>query len=75
LLNATRDELQRELATLGSTLDRESRARQRQGFVLAALHRKLLTQIHHGPALAETGAEVPPWTRLWTAWRTAVRVA
>jgi phytoene synthase len=75
LLNATRDDLQRELAALGSPLDRESRARQRQGLVLAALHRKLLTQIHHGPALARTRAEVPPWTRLWTAWRTAVRVA
>lgn len=75
LLHTTRDELQRELAAVGSPLDRESRTRQRQGLVLAALHRKLLKQIRHGPALARTRAEVPPWTRLWTAWRTAVRAA
>ena len=75
LLRTTRDELQRELAAVGALLDRDSRALQRQGLVLAALHRKLLTQIHHGPALARTRAEVPAWTRLWTAWRTAVRAA
>jgi phytoene synthase len=74
-LDATRDELQQELANLGGLLDRASRARQRQGLVLAALHRKLLTRIHHGPALARTRAEIPPWTRLWTAWRTALRAA
>jgi phytoene synthase len=74
-LDATRDELQQELANLGGLLDRASRARQRQGLVLAALHRKLLTRIHHGPALARTRAEIPPWTRLWTAWHTALRAA
>lgn len=75
LLRATRDELQRELATVGELLDGEARTCQRQGLVLAALHRKLLAQIRHGPALAPTRAEVPPWTRLWTAWRTALRAA
>ncbi|HXW10605.1 MAG TPA: squalene/phytoene synthase family protein [Steroidobacteraceae bacterium] len=74
-LDATRGELQQELANVGNLLDRPSRARQRQGLVLAALHRKLLTRIHHGPALARTRAEVPPWIRLWTAWRTALRAA
>jgi phytoene synthase len=74
-LDATRDELQQELANVGNLLDRPSRARQRQGLVLAALHRKLLTRIHHGPALARTRAELPPLTRLWTAWRTALRAA
>ena len=62
-LDATRDELQQELADVAGLLDRESRARQRQGLVLAALYRQLLTRIHHGPALARIRAEVPPWTR------------
>ena len=75
LLRATRDELLQEFATLATSLDRAARTRQRHGLVLAALHRRLLGQIHHGPALAQTRAEVPPWSRLWTAWRAAVRAA
>jgi phytoene synthase len=75
LLQSTRDELQHEFASLGASLDRAARARQRHGLVLAALHGKLLARIHHGPELERTRAEVPPWTRLWTAWRTALRVA
>ena len=74
-LDSTRSQLQQELADLGQSLDRAARKRQRQGLVLAALHRQLLTRIQHGPALARTRAEVPPWTRLWTAWRTALRAA
>lgn len=74
-LEATRAELQQELASLVDLLDRDARARQRQGLVLAALHRQLLAQIRHGAELARTRAEVPPWTRLWTAWRTALRAA
>ena len=75
LLHATRDELQKELAAVGTLLDPTARTRQRQGLVLAALHRKLLAQIHHGLSLESSRAEVPPWTRLWTAWRTALRAA
>lgn len=75
LLQSMRDDLQHELAGLDTGLDRAARARQRQGLVLAALHRKLLARIHHGHELERTRAEVPPWTRLWTAWRTALRAA
>jgi phytoene synthase len=75
LLRITRDDLQHELASLDAALDRAERARQRQGLVLAALHGKLLARIRHGHELERTRAEVPPWTRLWTAWRTALSAA
>jgi hypothetical protein len=41
--------------------------------VLAALHARLIERIDHRGELARTRAELPPWTKLWTAWRTAVR--
>lgn len=75
LLGAMRHELRQEFRELADALDSASRARQRQGLVLAALHGKLLEQIGHGAELARTRAEVPGWTKLWTAWRTAVKAA
>jgi hypothetical protein len=43
--------------------------------VLAALHERLLEQIDHRREIARSRVEVPHWSRLWTAWRTAVRYA
>jgi phytoene synthase len=64
-----------ELRALPSLLTREERSVQRQGLVLAALHARLLDRIDHRTEVARTRTEVPAWTRLWTAWRTAVRHA
>jgi hypothetical protein len=75
LLEAMRDALDRELAALPVRLNATERTSQRQGLVLAALYRKLLERIDHRTQLARTRAEVRPWTKLWTAWRTAVRAA
>lgn len=75
VLAAMRHELRQEFRRLADVLDRPSRARQRQGLVLAALHDRLLEQVDHGGELARTRAEVPGWTKLWTSWRTALRCA
>lgn len=73
LLERRRAELREELLAIGGTLDRGERADQRQGLVLAALHARLLERIDQRTAVAQTRAELPPWSRLWTAWRTALR--
>ena len=75
LLAARKARLGNELQAVGHLLDRAGRSAQRQGLVLAALHARLLERIDHSEGLARTRAEVPPWTRFWTAWRTAVRHA
>jgi 15-cis-phytoene synthase len=75
LLEATRQALQHEFQDLARGLDRASRTRQRHGIVLAALHGRLLQQIEHGRELARRRAEVPGWTKLWTAWRAALKAA
>jgi phytoene synthase len=75
LLRDLRDKLRREVTELPGALDRNERSQQRQGLVLAALHARLLDQVAHDRELARAQAVVPPWTRLWTAWRTAVRSA
>jgi phytoene synthase len=72
-LHRWRDELRNRLLALPGLLTRPERAAQRQGLVLAALYLKLLDNIRHEGELARTRAEVPDWTRLWTAWRTALR--
>jgi hypothetical protein len=72
-LDRWRDELDSELARLPGVLSPGERAIQSHGRVLAALHRKLLARIDHRRELARAPAEVPPLTRMWTAWRTAVR--
>lgn len=76
LLEAMRLAMRKELQELPALLtSAEQRAAQRQGLVLAALHAKLLERIDHRQELARTRAELAPWTKLWTAWRTAVRHA
>jgi phytoene synthase len=75
LLESTRQSLQHEATALPHVLERPERATQRQGLVLAALLRRLLQRIDHRTELARTRADVSPWTKLWTAWRTAVRAA
>lgn len=75
LLAARKARLGAELQALPRALDRAERNVQRQGLVLAALHAKLLYRVDHSAGIARSRAEVPPWTRFWTAWRTAVRHA
>ena len=75
LIDRLRRDLDVELAALPQLLQAAERAAQRQGLVLATLYRRLLHAIDHRGGLARTPAEVPAWTRLWTAWRTAVRHA
>lgn len=72
-LDRWRVELDTELTRLPEALSPSERAIQVHGRVLAALHRRLLARIDHRSELARTPAEVPPWTKMWTAWRTAVR--
>ncbi len=66
-----RGKVRAELDALPSVLaDPEQRSAQRHGLVLAALHARRL----EGDAAAITGrAEPAPLTRLWTAWRAAIR--
>jgi hypothetical protein len=76
LFEAKRVALQAELQKLPALLTSvEQRAAQRHGLVLAALHAKLVERIDHRKELAKTRAELASWTKLWTAWRTAVRHA
>lgn len=53
--------------------EREQRSAQRPGLVLGALHEKLLAQTARATPESMARAELGPVTRLWTAWRTAVR--
>jgi phytoene synthase len=73
LLEADKSALQARLAALPARLDRTERATQRQGLVLAALHQRLLAHVDHRTSVATFRAEVPPWSKMWTAWRTAIR--
>lgn len=73
LLDERKGRVASELRTLPDLLARDERPVQRQGLVLAVLHEKLLNCIDHRAGIARTRAEVPAWTRSWTAWRTAVR--
>jgi 15-cis-phytoene synthase len=75
LLEAQRLALRDELQQLPALLNAAQRRTQRHGLVLAALYAQLLQRIDHRRELARTRAEVAPWTKLWTAWRTAVRHA
>jgi phytoene synthase len=68
-----REQLVQQLGALQDCLSAEHRSAQRHGLVLAALYRELARRIVHRGELARTRVEVRPWTRLWTAWRTAVR--
>jgi phytoene/squalene synthetase len=75
LLAARKTRIADELSALSSLLTREEQSAQRQGLVLARLHERLLDRIDHRAGIARTRAEVPAWSRFWTAWRTAVRHA
>jgi phytoene synthase len=75
LLQQRKERVAEDLRALPSLLAREERSAQRQGLVLAQLHAKLLDRIDHRTEVARLRAEVPAWSRFWTAWRTAVRYA
>jgi phytoene synthase len=75
VLRREQERLQRQLASLESLLNRDERHTQRQGLVLAALHSRLLDRSDTTRGATRTRAEVSPWSKLWTAWRTAVRHA
>ena len=74
-IEAWRLAVRSQLLELPGLLDVTECPAQRQGLVLAALHVRLLERLDHRRGLARVRAQVPPWTRLWTAWRTAVRYA
>lgn len=75
VLQREKERLQRQLDSLETALNRDERSAQRQGLVLAALHARLLERIDTTLGAPRTRAEVSPWSKLWTAWRTAVRHA
>jgi phytoene synthase len=75
VLQREKERLQRQLDSLETALNRDERSAQRQGLVLAALHARLLDRIDTTRGAPRTRAEVSPWSKLWTAWRTAVRHA
>ena len=75
VLQREKERLQRQLASLETVLHRDERRAQRQGLVLAALHARLLDRIDTTRGVTRARAEVPSWSKLWTAWRTAVRHA
>lgn len=75
LLEQRRTRIAADLRALPSLLAREERPAQRQGLVLSQLHARLLDRIDHRTEVARVRAEVPAWSRFWTAWRTAVRYA
>ncbi|RPI14827.1 MAG: hypothetical protein EHM60_05775 [Lysobacterales bacterium] len=55
--------------------DPAQRNAQRHGLVLAALHERWLGHVARAPAANVRHPELGPVTRLWTAWRTALRHA
>ena len=66
--------LRRELESLPDILGEPSlRSAQRHGLVLAALHARWLDILPAPAATADRRTELGPLTRLWTAWRTALR--
>lgn len=63
-----------ELVALPRLLDDPvQRGEQRHGLVLAALHARWLEPRLRSPGAAGSRTELAPLTRLWTAWRTALR--
>jgi phytoene/squalene synthetase len=75
LLDQRKARISAELRSIQSLLARDERSTQRQGLVLGELHEKLLERIDHRAEVARTRAEVPAWSRFWTAWRSAIRHA
>jgi 15-cis-phytoene synthase len=72
LLVGWQTRLAREIEALPALLDARQRSRQAHGIVLAALHRRLLARIRLDGSGLTVRADLPPITRLWTAWRAAV---
>ena len=63
-----------ELVALPRLLDDPvQRGEQRHGLVLAALHARWLESRLRSPSAGGSRRELSPLTRLWTAWRTALR--
>jgi phytoene synthase len=76
LLADWRERVAAELEALPGVLASPGeRSTQRHGLVIAALHQRLLERTVLPAEDPQRRAEVPPLTRLWTAWRTAVRHA
>jgi phytoene synthase len=73
VLDPWRGQVAASLASLPAVLERGERSAQRPGLVLAALHRRLLERLDPAALTARVRVDVPPWSRLWTAWTTAVR--
>jgi phytoene synthase len=74
LVVAWRERVAAALGALPGLLpERELRSTQRHGLVLGALHEKLLAQTARAAPDSTVRVELRPVTRLWTAWRTAVR--
>lgn len=70
-----RTRVRNELAALPGVLpEPKLRAAQRHGLVLATLHLRWLERLPVAPT-TEQRPELPPLSRLWTAWRTALRHA
>jgi 15-cis-phytoene synthase len=72
VLAAWKTRVAAELAVLPALLDRPQRRRQRHGLVLGALHHRLLSDIGRAGTDESVRVEVPPFARLWTAWRAAI---
>jgi phytoene synthase len=69
-----RRRVQAELAALAPVLgDPAERRAQRHGLVLAALHEQWLARLPGHTTPAGGPARLAPLSRLWTAWRTALR--
>lgn len=75
VLQHEKERLLRQSDVLETLLSRDQRIAQRQGLVLAALHRRLLDRIDITRGISRNRVEVSPWSKLWLAWRTAVRYA
>jgi phytoene synthase len=76
LLTEWRARVARSLASLPDLLpQKDQRAAQRPGLVLAALYERLLKETTRVEPDATARAELAPLARLWTAWCTAVRYA
>jgi phytoene/squalene synthetase len=68
--------VRQELAALPDLLTEPAlRSRQRHGLVLGALHARWLERLPHVQDAPGSRTELSPLSRLWTAWRTALRHA
>jgi len=66
--------VRQELAALPGLLTEPAlRSRQRHGLVLGALHARWLERLPHVQDAPGSRTELNPLSRLWTAWRTALR--